>query len=168
MAASKAGNRKSKSSGSDPLDDIAAAALWQRAVRLLAAHDRSEQEVRTRLSATTDAPNSLIDQIVRRLQDRRYLDDGRLALHAAEHAVLRGHGSEYVRATLGAKGVAEAFIESAIGATFIDETALARRVLARRYPIAPQRPAERAKAARFLAQRGFPETVVLAILGEGC
>jgi regulatory protein len=133
----------------------------------LVRHDRSEFDIRTRLAALAIAP-SIIDATVRRLHDLSYLDERRFAFSAAEQAAQRGHGSDYVRAQLAAKGVAESLIEDSIVAAFNDETRLARSVLARRYPHEPQHPAERAKAARFLHQRGFPESVVLAILGEGC
>ena len=144
-----------------------AACAWERAVRLLARHDRSEFELRGRLAMLEIAPR-IIDATIHRLHDLHYLDDRRLAVAAAELAAQRGHGSEYVRAHLTAKGVAEALIDESIVGAFADETQLARQVLARRYPHEPQRPSERAKAARFLYQRGFPEVVVLAILGEGC
>ena len=130
-------------------------------------HDRSECEIRSRLVALEIAP-AVIESTIRRLHELRYLDERRFAVAAAEQAAQRGHGSDYVRAQLTTKGVAAALIEDSIAAAFDDETRLARAVLARRYPDEPQQPAERAKAARFLYQRGFPEAVVLAILGEGC
>lgn len=118
--------------------------------------------------AALDVSAAVIDATVHRLRELRYLDDRRFATTAAEQARDRGHGSEYVHAHLTMKGVADALIEECIAAIFHDQMRLAREVLARRYPSPPQRPAERAKAARFLHQRGFPEAVVLAILGEGC
>jgi len=133
----------------------------------LAAHDRSEQEIRRRLSMR-GASTTLIDATITRLQHLGYLDDRRFAHGAAEQAVRHGHGSERVRAKLTAQGVAAELIDAAIAAAFDDETALARQALARQYPTAPQQPAERAKAARFLLRRGFPEAIVLAIVGEGC
>jgi regulatory protein len=141
--------------------------VWQRAVRLLAAHDRSEQEIRNRL-ASFDASPGAIDATVRRLRELHFLDERRFAHGVAEQAGRGGHGSEYVRAKLAAKGVAESLIDVAVSAAFDDESALARQALARRYPDAPSSAAERSKAARFLLQRGFPEAVVFAILGEDC
>jgi regulatory protein len=167
VAASRARSPKSKSSASNASPSAPAARAWERAVRLLAPHDRSEYEIRNRLAALDVAP-TVIEATIRHLHDLHYLDDRRFAAAAAEQACQRGHGSEYVRAQLTLKGVAEALIEDSITATFHDEVRLARQVLERRYPVEPQRPAERAKAARFLYQRGFPEAVVLAILGEGC
>jgi regulatory protein len=153
---------KSKSSASD-----AATAAWEWAVRLLAARDRSEQEIRRALAARTIRPR-IIDATVRRLRLRRYLDDQRFATMTAERAARRGVGSDRVRAELEAKGVAEALADAAVSTAFDDETALARASLARRFGDAPLPPATRAKAARFLLGRGFPEGIVLAILEEGC
>ena len=140
---------------------------WQRAVRLLAAHDRSEHEVRERLVTQGLSP-TIVSATVARLRELRYLDDQRFARGMAEHAVRRGRGSEYVRAQLGTKGVAEPLINEAIGAAFADEVDLARRVLARHDPSLPDDHSTRAKAARFLLRRGFPEAVIFAILGEDC
>jgi regulatory protein len=159
LRAAKSGRRLGRG---DP-----AAWVWERAVRLLARHDRSEFEMRGRL-ALLDVSPTVIDATIGRLQELRYLDDRRFALAAAEQAARRGHGSEYVRAQLTLKGIAETLIEESIATVFDDEPRLARQALARRYPHTPQPPSERAKAARFLFQRGFPEAVVLAILGEGC
>ncbi|MFQ5668049.1 MAG: regulatory protein RecX, partial [Candidatus Binatia bacterium] len=113
-------------------------------------------------------PPPAVEEVVRRLQRLHYLDDRRFAYTTAEQALRHGRGSEYVRARLAADAVADTLIDEAIGATFGDETAHARRVLARRYPVESRRPGEGAKAARFLARRGFPDAVVLAILDEGC
>jgi regulatory protein len=167
VAALKARSPRSRSNVSSGAARDPTASAWERAVRLLVRHDRSEFEIRGRLAALEIAP-PIIEATIRRLHELRYLDERRFAFAAAEQAAQRGHGSDYVRAQLTAKGVAEALIEDGIVATFDDETRLARAVLARRYPNEPQHPAERAKAARFLHQRGFPEAVVLAILGEGC
>ena len=146
-----------------PLRELA----WRRALRLLAAHDRSTHEIRTRLDASGAAPE-IIAATVSRLQELHYLDDERFARTTAEAAARRGYGSERVRAELTAKGVAEPLVDAAIAAAFADEPALARGALTRRFPTPPRGARERAKAARFLLQRGFPEAVVLAILGEGC
>jgi regulatory protein len=144
-----------------------AAQVWQTAVRLLAVRDRSEQELRALLAARGARP-ARIDAAVARLRELHYLDDARLAQTLAEAAAQRGHGSAYVRQRLAERGVAEPLVEGAVAAAFTDEAALARRVLVQRYGAVPVEPAACARAARFLAGRGFPEAVVLAILGEGC
>jgi regulatory protein len=140
---------------------------WDRAIRLLAVRDRSEQEIRSRLAASGESATA-IAATVRRLRHFRYLDDRRFALGLAEQAMRRGYGSEYVRAQLEHKGVAEPVIEQALHASFENEVELARHALARHFPEEPRERAERAKAARFLLRRGFPEVVVFAILDEAC
>ena len=154
------GSRKSKSSASEAASDA-----WQRAVRFLTVRDHSEQEIRNRLAADGTAA-SAINATVRRLRQLRYLDDRRVAHGAAESAVRRGHGSERVRAELAAKGIAESLVEDALQAAFADEAELARQALARRYPVPPQQPGDRGRAARFLLRQGFPEAVVRSVLGE--
>jgi len=86
----------------------------------------------------------------------------------ATRALRRGYGSRRVRADLGSKGVGKAIIDLVLARTFVDEAALAQQVLRRRYRTPPQDDASRARAARFLLQRGFPQRIVLAILREGC
>ncbi len=165
---SKARERRSKSSafrqepqrGGDPADQA-----WQRAVRWLAAHDRSEQELRLRLGALEITP-AVIDQTIGRLRALRYLDETRFAHVTAEQAARRGRGSDYVRAQLVAKGVPEQLIDAAIGTAFADEAALARQVLSGRYQAPAAHRGARGKAARFLLQRGFPEAVVAAVVED--
>jgi regulatory protein len=152
--------RTSRSNASD-----AAARAWERAVRLLTARDRSEQDVRDRLAAQSVSA-SIIDATIARLYELRYLDDRRFARSVAEYAVRRGHGRERVRAQLLARGVQEAVIAEVLQSAFADEMQLARQALARRYRRAPQAPADRARAAHFLLRQGYPEGVVYAVLGE--
>jgi regulatory protein len=153
---------RSRSSASD-----AAERVWEDALRLLAVRDRSEHDLRNRLMAAGAAP-ATVTTIVRRLHDRGYLDDHRFALGTAERAARRGYGSEYLRATLEQHRVADGVIEAACRATYDDEAGVARRALGRRLGAEPWTPSQRGKAARFLTQRGFPEGVVFAILGEAC
>jgi regulatory protein len=153
---------RSRSTASDAADHA-----WDRAIRLLAAHDRSEHEIRRRLVAGGES-NTAVTATLRRLRRYGYVDDHRFASSVAEQARRRGYGSEYVRAQLEHKGVADQVIEQALRAGFDDEAELAERALARHFPEGLRQPAERAKAARFLLGRGFPETVVFAILDEAC
>jgi len=153
---------RSRSTASD-----AAHRAWDRAIRLLAARDRSEQEIRSRLVAGGASPTT-IAATLRRLRRYAYVDDHRFALSVAEQAQRRGYGSEYVRAQLEHKGVAAQVIEQALHASFDDEAELAGQALARHFPEGLRQPAERAKAVRFLLRRGFPEGVVFAILDEAC
>ena len=167
MAGSNPRNRASRSSASEPPAD-AETAVWQRALRLLAARERSGAELAARLRGA-GGTDVAVEAALARLRALGYLDDGRVAQDAAAQAARRGRGSLYARAKLAARGVDPALIDTAIRDHFADEAALAGSVLARRYEArTPLSPADRARAGRFLLQRGFPRAVVLAILGEGC
>ncbi|MBI3784949.1 MAG: regulatory protein RecX [Deltaproteobacteria bacterium] len=136
-------------------------------MRTLAARDRSATEVRRRLEGCgTDAV--AVEATLRRLRDLGYLNDERFAATYAEAAARKGHGSERVRAELEQRDVDASITERAIAAAFADECELAERALKRQHKTLPTTAAERAKAARFLLGRGFPEAVVLAIIGQGC
>ena len=74
MAASKARKPKSRSSASsDGALDLAGWA-WERAVRLLVRHDRSEYEIRCRLAAL-DITAPVVEATIRRLKALGYLDE---------------------------------------------------------------------------------------------
>lgn len=137
---------------------------WHYALRVLSAADRSAHELRIRLEARGETA-ATIETTLTRLHRAGFLDDARVAANAAQVAVRRGHGSERVRAQLTARGIAATLIERAITA-FDDETHLARAALTKRYRSAPRTAPERAKAARFLLQRGFPIAIVESVLGE--
>jgi regulatory protein len=140
---------------------------WRYALRLLGVRDRSEHEVRQRL-AQRGLESDGIERIVQRLYRYRYLDDSRFAEGVAQRGARRGHGRIRVRSELAAKGIDKTVAEEAIASTFVDEETLARQALHKRYKTTPTDDAARARAARFLLQRGFPQRLVLAILKEGC
>ncbi len=140
---------------------------WQYALRLLTAGDRSEQELRTRLAGREHSDEE-IAETVERLQRAGFLDDARLAGNVAAVAARRGYGSMRARLQLQHRGVDREQIAAAIATAFADESELARQLFRKRFPTPPTTQAERGKAARFLAQRGFPHSIVLAIVGEDC
>jgi len=139
---------------------------WRYTLRLLGARDRSEHEVRERLDKR-GLDSTAIDAVIKRLYRYRYLDDQRFADAMARRGLRRGYGSRRVRLDLKKKGIAKDVIDTTVGTAFEDEGALARTTLNRRYKsISDDK--TRARAARFLLQRGFPQRLVLAILKEGC
>ena len=165
MASARPGRARTTGPVGGAADEDARA--WARATRWLAARDRSAHELTQRLAAAGVAP-AVGARTLQRLREHGYLDDARLAGQTAAGAIRRGVGSVRVRADLESRGIAEPCIVAALAAHFADEAGLARSVLAQRTPELPRDPRQRARAARWLLQRGFPESVVLAILGEGC
>jgi len=134
-------------------------------VRWLTRGDRSEHELQQRL-AGRGLDGAEIEATLQRLVRAGYIDDGRVAVNAANIAARRGQGSHRARADLEARGVARLHIEAAIAAAFADEPALARRVVSQRYGTWPKSDRERARAAALLGRRGFPDEIIADLLGE--
>ncbi len=123
VAGSNPRNRASKSSASEP-PAAAETTVWQRALRLLAARERSTAELAARLHRAGGS-DVAVAAALERLRALGYLDDARVAQHAAAQTARRGRGSIYARAHLAARGVDRALIDTAIRDQFTDEAALA-------------------------------------------
>ncbi|HEY3445294.1 MAG TPA: regulatory protein RecX [Myxococcales bacterium] len=138
------------------------------ALKLLGHHARSEVELRKKLEAKGFASDE-IDQAIARLKELRYLDDEALADSRAEKMVqAERKGPQLAVHKLQAAGIeeerAETAVESAKGGASDRELAL--QALEQRKPaLAPDAPrAERYKAARWLAARGFSEETIRDVL----
>jgi regulatory protein len=129
------------------------------AFRLLSQRARSESEVATALEQA-GASRRLMRGVLGRLRALGYIDDRKLAAEWVERGKERGFGSLRIQDQLRRLDVDERIIESAtLGGR--EERALARRLLAERFvasDLADRRIA--ARAARFLAGRGFPPEVI--------
>jgi regulatory protein len=128
---------------------------------MLARAALTESGLRDRLVAKGYQP-ATAERTVARCRELGYVSDERLALDWARALRARGAGSIRIAAELEARGLAETLIASAVETSREgeSETAWARRALER----AGER--DRARAWRFLAGRGFPEDVVVDLLGE--
>lgn len=138
------------------------------ALKLLGHRARSELELRRRLQAKGFAAEE-IDPAIARLKELRYLDDEALAGARAETLVqAEKKGPRLAVRKLEAAGIEEERAEAAVEAARdgASERELALRALEkRRPPLAPDAPrAERIKAARWLAGRGFGEEIVREVL----
>lgn len=91
-------------------------AARERALRLLAYRDRSESEMRTRLSDDGYSP-SIVDQIVGWLLDTGLLDDGRFAEQLARTLVIgRRYGRSRALQYMRRAGVSDELAMSTLGA----------------------------------------------------
>jgi SOS response regulatory protein OraA/RecX len=99
---------------------------------------------------------------VDRCRELGYVGDARLAHDRARALRQRGAGSLKIVADLTARGLPEDLVESAVEDSLDGEHEIewARRVLLR------ERLTKGPKAWRLLAGRGFPEEVVLDLLGN--
>jgi regulatory protein len=138
----------------------AAEAAYRAAVRLLAAHDRSVQEIMSRLRRKGLRPD-VIAEAVGRLEVAGVLHDGRFAERFARARLDRGFGRARILADLAARGVERRVAENAVNtldpgsaeqrAEQVESLARARASRLRDVPI----PTARRRLLGFLMRRGF-------------
>ena len=129
------------------------------AFRALARRARSEAEIAALLAAR-GASATLIHRVLGRLRALGYIDDDKLAAELVERWQERGFGSLRIQAELRRLEIDEAIVERMTPDTS-EQRDRARRVLERTFP--PAELGDRkglARAARFLAGRGFPAEVI--------
>ena len=129
------------------------------AFRMLSRRGRSEAEIVKALTLH-GASASLARRVLGRLRALGYVDDRKLAAECAERWKERGFGSLRIQDQLRKLEVEERIAES-VSLDGREERELARRILARTFD--PRELAARrgqARAARFLAGRGFAAEVI--------
>ncbi|MEM0655413.1 recombination regulator RecX [Klebsiella huaxiensis] len=141
------------------------ARLLDRAIRILAMRDHSEQELRRKLVApvmSKNGPEALdvtpeeVDKVVEWCIDNRYLDDDRFVRQFIASRSRKGYGPARVRQELKQKGISRETIESSMRECEIDWALLAREQAQRKYgePL-PTAFSEKVKIQRFLLYRGY-------------
>ena len=141
------------------------ARLLDRAIRILAMRDHSEQELRRKLAApvlgkngpeTLDVTPEEVDTVVAWCIENRYLDDGRFVRQFIASRSRKGYGPARVRQELKQKGISREAIESSMRECEIDWALLAREQAQRKYgePL-PTAFSEKVKIQRFLLYRGY-------------
>lgn len=131
--------------------------------RLLASTDKTRAQLEAALSRR-GYPQAEIDDALRRAATLGYLDDGRVAQRTARAELLAGWAGEALLARLTGKGLEEALAREAVKAA-IAEAGWSALAAAR--ALVSARKLAGAKAARFLASRGFEEDVVERVIGSG-
>jgi regulatory protein len=134
------------------------------AVKLLAARDHSEQDLRRKLRRSYGEAE--IEEAVSVLRTRGYLDDAALARRLAARYIEEGqYGRLGIRARLGKQGLPSAAVDAALtGFSDASEYAPAAALVNRRFP--RKTPADAPKAGRFLAVRGFSAETIMTVLGR--
>ncbi|HCT2238119.1 TPA: recombination regulator RecX [Klebsiella quasipneumoniae subsp. similipneumoniae] len=141
------------------------ARLLDRAIRILAMRDHSEQELRRKLAApvmSKKGPEALdvtpeeLEQVVAWCIENRYLDDNRFVGQFIASRSRKGYGPARIRQELSQKGIARQAVEQAMRECDIDWVSLARAQAQRKYgePL-PSAFAEKVKIQRFLLYRGY-------------
>ncbi|EPV1494066.1 recombination regulator RecX [Klebsiella pneumoniae] len=141
------------------------ARLLDRAIRILAMRDHSEQELRRKLVApvmSKNGPEALdvtpdeLEQVVAWCIENRYLDDNRFVGQFIASRSRKGYGPARIRQELSQKGIARQVVDQAMRKCDIDWVSLAREQAQRKYgePL-PSAFTEKVKVQRFLRYRGY-------------
>jgi regulatory protein len=141
---------------------------YDRALKLLTIRDHAEVELRRKLRRAQHPPEE-IDRAIERVRALGYLDDARFAASRARALVVEGrNGPRAVALKLRQAGVDEATVRSAVEHAMEgqDQVAVARALIEKKHPDALRGddPKAKARAARFLASRGFGSDVVYKVL----
>lgn len=142
---------------------------FDRALKLLSLRDHAVAELCRKLAAAGHGAAE-IEAAIARLRGLGYLDDERFARERVRALGAAGRlGRRAIAARLRQAGVATEVVGRALeqhGATAGDELAKAQCLVERRFPgLAGSHDAkERARAARFLAYRGFSSEVICRVL----
>lgn len=141
------------------------ARLLDRAIRILAMRDHSEQELRRKLTAPVmtkngpepiDAPEEDVEKVIVWCHENHYLDDMRFVKQFIASRSRKGYGPVRIRQELGQKGIGRSDIEQAMRECEIEWSVLARHQAERKYgdPLPSTFP-EKVKIQRFLLYRGY-------------
>jgi regulatory protein len=144
-------------------------ALYDRALRLLAARSRSTAEIRRRLRRDGDGAADRIERVVGTLVSRGFLDDAAHARAVTRSRVRsRAASSRRIEQELRRQGVASDVATEAVNEVFadeaVDEGAVALAVARKRAALLADLPApvQRRRLYGFLARRGYSPDIVRA------
>jgi regulatory protein len=134
---------------------------------LLARAPRTEAELEARLVAK-GYQRATAAATVARCRELGYVGDEAYAHERARGLRARGWGSLRITADLEGRGLPERFVERAVEETRdgLTERDWARKTLARARLTDPSTAAERSRAWRLLAGRGFDPDLIADLLGE--
>lgn len=154
------------------------ARLLDRAVRILAVRDHSEQELRRKLAAPImgkngpeeiDATAEDYERVIAWCHEHGYLDDSRFVARFIASRSRKGYGPARIRQELNQKGISREATEKAMRECDIDWCALARDQATRKYgePL-PTVFSEKVKIQRFLLYRGYLMEDIRGYLAKFC
>src|ERR1051326_5322097 len=134
--------------------------VFQRAAKLLAAKQRSIEELREKLSTTRGATKAMVDEAIERLRDYGYLDDAKFAqTYASLRLRERPIGRRRLQRDLWLKKVDKQTVDSALDEVFesTPEQNLIDRAIAKRVRLRgkPKTREEAKKLFDHLIRQGF-------------
>src|SRR5215510_2358509 len=155
--------RKPKAEDQEDIDLDPAKArerVFQRAAKLLAAKQRSVEELREKLSTSRGASKAIVEEVIARLREYGYLDDEKFAQsYASLRLRERPIGRRRLQRDLWLKKVDKQTVESALDEVFesTPEDDLIDRAIAKRVRLRgkPKTRAEAKKLFDHLLRQGF-------------
>src|SRR5689334_17569969 len=153
--------RTGKADSIEPADPAKARErVFQRAAKLLAAKQRSIEELREKLSTTRGATKAMVDEAIERLRDYGYLDDAKFAqTYASLRLRERPIGRRRLQRDLWLKKVDKQTVDSALDEVFelTPEQNLIDRAIAKRVRLRgkPKTREEAKKLFDHLIRQGF-------------
>ena len=136
--------------------------LKGRALRALAARERSRAELERKLIGYEEAPGQLC-QVLDDLQAKGFISEQRVA-ESVIHSRAAKLGAARIRRELQVKGLAPDLIAEMLATLKPTEVARARSIWQQRFGAVALDLRARSKQARFLAARGFGEDVIRRVL----
>ncbi len=143
----------------------------ERALRLLSFKPRSIAELRERLLEKIWAEQAVVDQVIERLKELRYLDDEQLAAsYASSRLTIKPLGRQRLRRDLQRKKIPAQIAEQTLDRVYEGqaEEELIDRAIAKRLRLkgAPTTPEQSKKLFDYLMRRGFSYQLVLRKVRE--
>ena len=132
----------------------------QRALRILAARERSRSDVHERLTAQ-GYPSEVAQRVCDRFEELSLIDDDRFARAVTRSRSLGGYGPRRILDELKRHGIDDAVAQVALSEEAADSSA---EIVALVQRFSPSSPAERERVLRRLVRRGFSFREVLAAL----
>jgi regulatory protein len=135
---------------------------WSGALKQVGRRPRSEKEIRQYLKRKGYLP-PLIDRIVQRLKDQRYLDDADFAAQWTEQRIYsQKKGRRLIKQELQLKGVAPATIQQTLNQVPVDEEQrLAFELASKKWKVTSGDVMDKKrKTAAFLMRRGYSAQIV--------
>lgn len=148
------------------LEDEEQQKAWSEALKQVGRRPRSEKEIRQYLKRKQYLP-PLIDRIVERLKEQRYLDDADFAAQWTEQRIYsQKKGRRLIKQELQHKGVSPAAIQQALSQVPADEEErLAFELGQKKWKLSSGETADKKrKTAGFLMRRGYSGQIVSAVI----
>lgn len=136
------------------------------ACRLLSRREYSAQELLQRLSLKGFGAE-IGARVLARLREQNLQSDARFAEMFVNAKLSRGYGPRRLAAELSQRGIAEDLIARYVDADPAAWRQAVKAAFRKRFKIAPQSALERAKAQRYLRQKGFSSEQIRYALRSG-